>query len=456
MPVDTGRSGRDNVPMLLPEQVIPFLGHQDALLRDQAYYYFSEAHDVAPLTADAIWQAIDCLDPQESAALLVALLARVPQSDASTDRLLAAFNDERLCDVEDDLWDAVHDIEFEQLHRHRERILALPDLRDDFGEHLSARLELAESPFETLWDRLLAHIDKTRGQYWNRINRSISARLIEALARHGDAAAARAMHCLQTQVVSDDPDATDIYAVQLLGRLRHRPALDLLLKAFRECDEEDDVLHEELMFAIPPVGGADAVAPVESEFPAASQAYQIYAAGLLGRIKHPSAEAAIARLIDDPALADVNIELGLALADLCPTDALPALQRLVLAGDYDGQFAELRDNLVACALMAGVDFPELGALREEVIARTIQRQRRLDAMASRMIDGRGFDDDYFDDDDDRGFDDPDLPPLPADLDDRYPPVVAPIHRDGPKVGRNDPCPCGSGKKYKKCCLDKSA
>jgi len=27
---------------------------------------------------------------------------------------------------------------------------------------------------------------------------------------------------------------------------------------------------------------------------------------------------------------------------------------------------------------------------------------------------------------------------------------APIVRDAPKVGRNDPCPCGSGKKYKKC------
>ena len=26
----------------------------------------------------------------------------------------------------------------------------------------------------------------------------------------------------------------------------------------------------------------------------------------------------------------------------------------------------------------------------------------------------------------------------------------------PKVGRNDPCPCGSGKKYKKCCMPKSA
>lgn len=26
--------------------------------------------------------------------------------------------------------------------------------------------------------------------------------------------------------------------------------------------------------------------------------------------------------------------------------------------------------------------------------------------------------------------------------------------DAKKVGRNDPCPCGSGKKYKKCCLNK--
>ncbi len=29
--------------------------------------------------------------------------------------------------------------------------------------------------------------------------------------------------------------------------------------------------------------------------------------------------------------------------------------------------------------------------------------------------------------------------------------VKPVQRDAPKVGRNDPCPCGSGKKYKKCC-----
>jgi SEC-C motif-containing protein len=36
-------------------------------------------------------------------------------------------------------------------------------------------------------------------------------------------------------------------------------------------------------------------------------------------------------------------------------------------------------------------------------------------------------------------------------------TVAPrtVIRTGPKVGRNEPCPCGSGKKYKHCCANKA-
>ena len=32
------------------------------------------------------------------------------------------------------------------------------------------------------------------------------------------------------------------------------------------------------------------------------------------------------------------------------------------------------------------------------------------------------------------------------------PANQPVRRSAPRVGRNDPCPCDSGKKYKKCCL----
>lgn len=31
------------------------------------------------------------------------------------------------------------------------------------------------------------------------------------------------------------------------------------------------------------------------------------------------------------------------------------------------------------------------------------------------------------------------------------PPKSPIIRATPKIGRNDPCPCDSGRKYKKCC-----
>lgn len=40
--------------------------------------------------------------------------------------------------------------------------------------------------------------------------------------------------------------------------------------------------------------------------------------------------------------------------------------------------------------------------------------------------------------------------LPGEDDEKLPPPVEPI-LSKEKPNRNDPCPCGSGKKYKKCC-----
>ena len=44
---------------------------------------------------------------------------------------------------------------------------------------------------------------------------------------------------------------------------------------------------------------------------------------------------------------------------------------------------------------------------------------------------------------------PGAPAAPARVGGDDAPVQT-VRRDEPKVGRNDPCPCGSGKKYKKC------
>jgi SWIM/SEC-C metal-binding protein len=46
---------------------------------------------------------------------------------------------------------------------------------------------------------------------------------------------------------------------------------------------------------------------------------------------------------------------------------------------------------------------------------------------------------------------PDEPMDLQDLEHKLLPDV--LEYEGPKLSRNEPCPCGSGKKYKKCCLD---
>jgi preprotein translocase subunit SecA len=50
----------------------------------------------------------------------------------------------------------------------------------------------------------------------------------------------------------------------------------------------------------------------------------------------------------------------------------------------------------------------------------------------------------------RGFDGDTTPDDAAEREDKSPAPAQPFVRDGHKTGRNEPCPCGSGKKFKHC------
>lgn len=82
----------------------------------------------------------------------------------------------------------------------------------------------------------------------------------------------------------------------------------------------------------------------------------------------------------------------------------------------------------------------------ETPAEKMVTEYTLEMMTS-MISGKKPSKYLEEDEDDFFFDD--------DYDDyEYVQPVKQIVRTAPKVGRNDPCPCGSRKKYKKCCLRK--
>ena len=83
--------------------------------------------------------------------------------------------------------------------------------------------------------------------------------------------------------------------------------------------------------------------------------------------------------------------------------------------------------------------------------------KNLEAFEAEVEDEMGFledDDDYYpiEEDESRELNPDDYEHAISDESDYFAPQD-PVKKDK-KVGRNNPCPCGSGKKYKKCCLKK--
>jgi len=140
-----------------------------------------------------------------------------------------------------------------------------------------------------------------------------------------------------------------------------------------------------------------------------------------------------------------NEENGLILSNLLLTglanfspDAIEPARRFV-PRRFEGA-AEVRERLVATAMLMGISFPELEQWRKESQQYRRDLERRVEEMARWKPPPPRYEI---------------IPEKPARK--RKPPApieVAQPVRARQTVGRNDPCPCGSGKKYKKCCMDK--
>ena len=135
------------------------------------------------------------------------------------------------------------------------------------------------------------------------------------------------------------------------------------------------------------------------------------------------------RLWDEDEIGDYE-EYASCLAGIGDPRGVKALQEIF----FEENAVYVGDSLETLALLHHVDIPELPMIREkrqEELERSKARRSDLDAMA---MEYGGYDDsiDQFD----------------------FAAPVRTFKRDTPKIGRNQPCPCGSGKKYKKCCLNK--
>jgi uncharacterized protein YchJ len=132
--------------------------------------------------------------------------------------------------------------------------------------------------------------------------------------------------------------------------------------------------------------------------------------------------------------ADVRTNLALALLSNYALEGVEVVRQLVLARRYNPSLADVQADLVAASALMGVTFPEYDVWKRMAEDREKQLERRMKELSAWREE----------------------PPRPAAerRDDFFEPKLHPIEREQKKVGRNDPCPCGSGKKFKKCCMNK--
>ena len=451
--------------MLTPDQVIPFLQNDDVEVRQHAVLYLTGAHDPSPATAEDFWRAIDMVGP-ENAISFTERLELLPQTDESVRRTLeglTAFPP----DHRQGLLRVLRSLDIETARKHRDAIGAAEHVPPDVVQHLDQRLALAAEPPEPLWDRLMAQAAALEDKELTEEDALAAERVIEALARRPDVAADRAVAMLRDQSVRG---WREVVVADLAGemRLRTPEAVEALIDKLK--DEETDILWETASEALVRAGDARVVERLAERFPRENWGFKISAAGVLGRIKLPQAEAALVRLLPGETDKEVVTFLAASLLDLCPTDVdvLRSVRQVILDQRYEPGTTDLKAMLVAVGRMSDY-VPEEAADWEAERAADRKRWESgaadadgiLAAITSRRL----------------GAEDlgpvgqilgiPDSRPLaplrPATRSRRetpgrrgassYAPAqqIPSLRREKAKVGRNDPCPCGSGKKFKKCC-----
>ena len=442
--------------MLLPHQVVPFLEHDDEDVRAHAARYLAGAHDPSPATAEDFWKSIDRFGVRDSITLL-SHLRDMPQTGRSLDRLLETLHSKPDEETDYHLQRAIERLDFPLLASGKDDVLGAEVILPHVRDHLRHRLELADVGPEELWDRLLKASDDAEGKALSEFDHRAVDRLVEALARHLEPAAARAMERLR-----DGPaDLMEVFCVQVLGEMRHAPATELLIQKLLVDDA--DVLNEEAVRALARVGTVEVVERLRALYPAQEWGVKLFVYNPLGQIKRPESERALLHMLEGEEEDDLRGGIAGELCELCTTEGLEQLRRLIVEDRYDPQMIDLPQDLLTVGKMVGYEPPEAAEWRAEIERRERERKRRgaaggLEEMVRDLRDRfrRG----EFGWSDPGRVDDEHNSPggsgatgwPPEDYGAPLAPPPGTIRRDEPKVGRNDPCPCGSGRKYKKCCL----
>jgi hypothetical protein len=359
---------------------------------------------------------------------------------------------------------------------HEPKLGEIAGLNTESLEHIVQRVRLASLERDELLRELDEYCEQNAADYEliDFLGDELS-RYAESLVRVDPECADRLLELLSGTMLEDAEGDADYWmqaiATEAAGVMRLSGAVPLLLQRLEDDAENEGEWYADLCAdALIRIGSDDVVQLIGNRFATMSEHGRIIVSRIFEGLRSERAAHTAVELFAHEQDDFVARCLGEGLLAQFDADTVLPVREFILRGRAGSVLEEpLIRRLVAVSTLMNLPLDALEPWREraaesseealEELLGRLTEDGRLPSAWEAEIDEleREYPFSLGDEDDDEldEYDDDESAEDELDWDDEFgDEVQKPIVRSGAKVGRNDPCPCGSGKKFKKCCMNK--
>jgi hypothetical protein len=421
---------------LSDEQIKHGMLHPDADVRFACLHYFADCHSRDDSVMTVVIEALERFGRTE-AFTYTHPIAGLAQTEGTVRWVIEELkNQPRRTEEQTSYLDSLSGIlcraEPRLILPFESEILTAQGFDPGAAEPLSRRLKLLSWDGDGLWRELEAICEEGKDKdFAGDLRYDEAEHLVEALGRDGDRHADRMMGLLAIKIDTYENNPLtwmEPLMVRLAGELRYQPAIPLVVA---KLHDDTEVMNEECQTALVKIGDDGVVQALRDAYVTAEWPFRLYAQGALGHIHTDLAVQTCIELLDNEQDLDLKNWLAQSLVQRFSYEGNERARKVLLS---DPDLYHLKRALLTACKLMGQDFPELEQWRKDIEEETLRKP---------FLYGRTSESSWSQ-----------TPSATS--------AAAPAFRQAPylkpekKVGRNDPCPCGSGKKFKKCCLNKGS
>jgi hypothetical protein len=426
--------------------------HPDIDIRDRAVSYFAKSFATDPSLMPLVIKAVETYGRQNDAYRLIGASRDLPQTEDTIAWVIDELNAEQTDKYENYAYNlsmVLVEADPTLLFPRESAILEARHFLAELRQALTDRLRMLSWDADTCWQKLEEFCEEGKDkQYVNEVNLSYANLVVEALARCDQECEPKVREWLAVKVddYSHHPMKwLEPLVVRLAGQAHLDSTIPLIVAKLLE--DGGDLLNEECAEALTRIGTPAVLHAVAETFPASAQHFRLYATNPLEHIHSDLAVEISLKLLEQEKDDLIRRDLAHALLGQFAQEGIEVTRQMLVGRELDFESKGLRSFLLETCTIMGERFPEYEEWLATEKAEKEEHWRRVKELegnpqglllfALEKLTGKKA---------------PEVPKA-------KPPVVPSPRLALPrkpqakqKVGRNDPCPCGSGKKFKNCCM----